>query len=292
MTPNNAAEAFYNPPARNQYRHKAPHLLRRQEQPRFDRHRAQCLRRSPRYSPYRAGDSYSSSNKAYGFLALALTSTPSRLPRSPAPPRRPQALPVKTGRPRDDIWQHYSIERENGKKHGCCKYCGFIKKNGKPTGHLLNHLTKPKQCPNVPRDVMVSLRPTAIVITYFLRCLPPTKKVLAEIDRDKLVRQRVPFSKVPTPTPKPLSRPATPCPPASLPSTRPVRLSRRRRSLPSSSSQMLDEEGDLTGYHVCKACGKRRKHAPNNGYTNLVTHVRTLSNYSQTKFVGNYFTLT
>ncbi|KAF1782102.1 hypothetical protein GQ600_20306 [Phytophthora cactorum] len=55
---------------------------------------------------------------------------------------------------------------------------------------------------------------------------------------------------------------------------------------------MLDEEGDLTGYHVCKACGKRRKHAPNNGYTNLVTHVRTLSNYSQTKFVGNYFTLT
>ncbi|KAG3013494.1 hypothetical protein PC121_g9457 [Phytophthora cactorum] len=38
---------------------------------------------------------------------------------------------------------------------------------------------------------------------------------------------------------------------------------------------MLDEEGDLTGYHVCKACGKRRKHAPNNGYTNLVTHVRT-----------------
>ncbi|KAG3093117.1 hypothetical protein PC121_g3350 [Phytophthora cactorum] len=38
---------------------------------------------------------------------------------------------------------------------------------------------------------------------------------------------------------------------------------------------MLDEEGDLTGYHVCKACGKRRKHAPNNGYTSLVTHVRT-----------------
>ncbi|KAG6966569.1 hypothetical protein JG688_00006711, partial [Phytophthora aleatoria] len=36
---------------------------------------------------------------------------------------------------------------------------------------------------------------------------------------------------------------------------------------------MLDEEGDLTGYHVCKACGKRRKHAPNNGYTILVTHV-------------------
>ncbi|GMF65281.1 unnamed protein product [Phytophthora lilii] len=38
---------------------------------------------------------------------------------------------------------------------------------------------------------------------------------------------------------------------------------------------VLDEEGDITGYHACKACGKRLKHAPRNGYTNLVTHVRT-----------------
>eukprot|EP00644_Phytophthora_capsici_P018775 jgi/Phyca11/133227/e_gw1.373.12.1 len=38
---------------------------------------------------------------------------------------------------------------------------------------------------------------------------------------------------------------------------------------------VLDEEGDLTGYHACKACGKRRKHVAKNGYTNLVTHVRT-----------------
>ncbi|ETL33178.1 hypothetical protein L916_14313 [Phytophthora nicotianae] len=37
---------------------------------------------------------------------------------------------------------------------------------------------------------------------------------------------------------------------------------------------VLDEEGEITGYHACKACGKRRKHAPGSGYTNLVTHVR------------------
>ncbi|GMF13593.1 unnamed protein product [Phytophthora lilii] len=38
---------------------------------------------------------------------------------------------------------------------------------------------------------------------------------------------------------------------------------------------VLDEEGDITGYHACKASGKRRKHAPGNGNTNLVTHVCT-----------------
>ncbi|POM64317.1 Hypothetical protein PHPALM_20171 [Phytophthora palmivora] len=36
----------------------------------------------------------------------------------------------------------------------------------------------------------------------------------------------------------------------------------------------LGEEGELTGYHVCKAWGKRRKHKPRSGYTNLVSHVR------------------
>jgi hypothetical protein len=38
---------------------------------------------------------------------------------------------------------------------------------------------------------------------------------------------------------------------------------------------VLDEEGELTGYQICKVCNKRRKIAPNNGYTNLVTHVRS-----------------
>ncbi|ETN06302.1 hypothetical protein PPTG_13659 [Phytophthora nicotianae INRA-310] len=37
----------------------------------------------------------------------------------------------------------------------------------------------------------------------------------------------------------------------------------------------LDSEGELTGYQTCKSCGKWRKHAPKNGYTNLVTHVRS-----------------
>ncbi|POM61715.1 LOW QUALITY PROTEIN: hypothetical protein PHPALM_29233 [Phytophthora palmivora] len=58
------------------------------------------------------------------------------------------------------IWMHYTIERENGKKHGRCNYCGILKKNGKPSGNLLNHLVKPNQCPNVPRDVQIALRPT------------------------------------------------------------------------------------------------------------------------------------
>ncbi|EGZ16638.1 hypothetical protein PHYSODRAFT_460761, partial [Phytophthora sojae] len=31
----------------------------------------------------------------------------------------------------------------------------------------------------------------------------------------------------------------------------------------------LDAEGDLTGYYSCKSCGKRRKHTPRTGYTNL-----------------------
>ncbi|OWY97050.1 hypothetical protein PHMEG_00032513 [Phytophthora megakarya] len=37
----------------------------------------------------------------------------------------------------------------------------------------------------------------------------------------------------------------------------------------------LGGEGELTGYQTCKTCGKRRKHAPKNGYTNLVSHVRS-----------------
>jgi hypothetical protein len=38
---------------------------------------------------------------------------------------------------------------------------------------------------------------------------------------------------------------------------------------------VLDEEGELSGYQICKACGKQRKVALNNGYTNLVSHVRS-----------------
>ncbi|OWZ12290.1 hypothetical protein PHMEG_00014579 [Phytophthora megakarya] len=48
---------------------------------------------------------------------------------------------MKIGRPPDPIWQHYFVEKENGKKHGRCRYCGALKKNGKPSGKLLKHLT-------------------------------------------------------------------------------------------------------------------------------------------------------
>ncbi|GMF48720.1 unnamed protein product [Phytophthora fragariaefolia] len=50
------------------------------------------------------------------------------------------------------------IERENGKKHGRCKYCGILKKNEKSNGKLLKHLTKPQQWPDAPREVLMSLR--------------------------------------------------------------------------------------------------------------------------------------
>ncbi|KAG6971827.1 hypothetical protein JG688_00004282, partial [Phytophthora aleatoria] len=36
----------------------------------------------------------------------------------------------------------------------------------------------------------------------------------------------------------------------------------------------LDDQGEPTGYQVCKTCGKYRKHTPRTGYTNLVSHVR------------------
>ncbi|ETM98407.1 hypothetical protein PPTG_19637 [Phytophthora nicotianae INRA-310] len=128
-----------------------------------------ALRRSPRYSPYRAGMSYTSTSqpstrpseatRRVEFSPQPPSSTPSRPPRSLALVRRSQPSPVKTGRPWDEIWQHYDVERENGKKHGRCKYCGILKKNGKPSGNLLNHLIKGKQRRNVPAHVVVSLRP-------------------------------------------------------------------------------------------------------------------------------------
>ncbi|ETM55464.1 hypothetical protein L914_01311, partial [Phytophthora nicotianae] len=37
----------------------------------------------------------------------------------------------------------------------------------------------------------------------------------------------------------------------------------------------LNEDGDLTEYQVCKACGKCRKHALGNSFTKLVTYNRT-----------------
>ncbi|GMF62874.1 unnamed protein product [Phytophthora fragariaefolia] len=57
------------------------------------------------------------------------------------------------------LWKHYTIERENGKKHGRCIYCGTLKKKGKPSGNLLNHLVKHNLCPSVPRAVQTALRP-------------------------------------------------------------------------------------------------------------------------------------
>ncbi|KAE8961276.1 hypothetical protein PF005_g30629 [Phytophthora fragariae] len=39
-------------------------------------------------------------------------------------------------------------------------------------------------------------------------------------------------------------------------------------------SPALDEQGESTGYQVCKSCGKHRKRTPRSGYTNLVSHVR------------------
>ncbi|OWZ08808.1 hypothetical protein PHMEG_00018592 [Phytophthora megakarya] len=37
----------------------------------------------------------------------------------------------------------------------------------------------------------------------------------------------------------------------------------------------LTEDGDPMGLQICKACGKARKHTPNTGYTNLVSHVKS-----------------
>jgi hypothetical protein len=129
-----------------------------------------ALRRSPRYSPYRAAGANSTPNRPQqspsvtrrvGFSPQASPATPSRTTRSPSLPRQPRPSPLKTGRPRDEIWQHYVIEREGEKKHGRCKYCGTLKKNGKPSGNLLMHLTSSNQCPSVPREVQVALRPVA-----------------------------------------------------------------------------------------------------------------------------------
>ncbi|ETM50859.1 hypothetical protein L914_05182 [Phytophthora nicotianae] len=130
------------------------------------------LRRSPHYSPYRDGISYSSPSsqqlnsppvtRPITFSPQPRTTTPSRPPHSPAPPRSSRASPLRTGRPRNEIWDNYYIERENGKKHGRCKYCGTLKKNGKPRGNLLKHLISSRQCPNVLRDVQISLRPKPV----------------------------------------------------------------------------------------------------------------------------------
>jgi hypothetical protein len=91
---------------------------------------------------------------------LSTTIRSPRTPRTLGSSRRSRPSPLKTGRLRDLIWKHYTIERENGKKHGRCIYCGTLKRNGKPSANLLNHLVKPNQCPSVPRAVQISLRPT------------------------------------------------------------------------------------------------------------------------------------
>ncbi|KAF4148939.1 hypothetical protein GN958_ATG01855 [Phytophthora infestans] len=49
---------------------------------------------------------------------------PARSPRTPGSSRRFRVSPLKVGRPRDETWNHYTIERENGKKHRRCNYCG------------------------------------------------------------------------------------------------------------------------------------------------------------------------
>ncbi|GMF51133.1 unnamed protein product [Phytophthora fragariaefolia] len=106
-------------------------------------------------------------------------------PYSPSPRSRPS--PLKTGRPLDDIWKHSTLERESGKNHGRCNYCGVLKKNGKPSGNLLTHLTKPNQCPNVSRDVQLLLRqltaaraaPTTAPATA-----PTVEPARSELDQD------------------------------------------------------------------------------------------------------------
>ncbi|GMF43873.1 unnamed protein product [Phytophthora fragariaefolia] len=120
-----------------------------------------AVRRSPRFSPYSTPTQQPPSIPRHMTSPQPVSSTESRPPRSPAPPR-PFQSPEMTERPRNDIWQHYMIERENGKKHGRCKYCGILKKNGKPNGNLLKHLTKPQQCPAVPHEVQMSLRSPSI----------------------------------------------------------------------------------------------------------------------------------
>ncbi|ETI46089.1 hypothetical protein F443_09503 [Phytophthora nicotianae P1569] len=108
------------------------------------------LRRSPRYSPYCEGIPFSSPSsqqlnsppvtQLITFSPQPRTITPSRPPRSPAPPRSSRASPLRTGRPRNDIWDNYYIEKENGKKHGRCKYCVNVPSRRKLSGVLLNHV--------------------------------------------------------------------------------------------------------------------------------------------------------
>ncbi|KAL3664959.1 hypothetical protein V7S43_019068 [Phytophthora oleae] len=126
-----------------------------------------ALRRSPRYSPYHVAESSGNSTnlppvvtRRVVFSLQPSTPTQSRQPRSPGQTRLSRRSPLKTGRPRNEIWQHFDIEREGSKKHGRCKYCGVLVKNGKPRGDLLRHLTgtNANQCQNVPRGVQMSLR--------------------------------------------------------------------------------------------------------------------------------------
>ncbi|ETI29971.1 hypothetical protein F443_22910 [Phytophthora nicotianae P1569] len=96
-------------------------------------------------SPSQPSTRPSKTTRRVGFSPQPPSSTPSRPPRS-GPDQATSAVSGETGRSRDELWQHYDVERENGKEHGRCKYCGILKKNGMPGGNLLNHLTKGKQC--------------------------------------------------------------------------------------------------------------------------------------------------
>ncbi|RLN38147.1 hypothetical protein BBJ28_00025395 [Nothophytophthora sp. Chile5] len=70
---------------------------------------------------------------------------------------RTRSSAQKTGRPQDEIWVHFVIEREDGKKHGRCRYCSRLVKNGKPKGNLLKHLVD--KCPHIPVEAHTKLKP-------------------------------------------------------------------------------------------------------------------------------------
>ncbi|ETL79693.1 hypothetical protein L917_19731 [Phytophthora nicotianae] len=107
-------------------------------------------------SPSQPSTRPSKTTRRVGFSPQPPSSTPSRPPRS-GPDQATSAVSGETGRSRDELWQHYDVERENGKKHGRCKYCGILKKNGMPGVPLMwwyyygqRHL----QCQHRPKHIL------------------------------------------------------------------------------------------------------------------------------------------
>ncbi|KAJ8558627.1 hypothetical protein ON010_g8820 [Phytophthora cinnamomi] len=97
-----------------------------------------AMRRTLRFSPYhrvarRSSTGGQSSQVSPGEQSVQTpASTPAQSPsrprRSPGSARQLLPSPTKIGRPSDPIWQYYFVERENGKRHGRCIYCGALKR--------------------------------------------------------------------------------------------------------------------------------------------------------------------